>query len=327
MVLDRRHFLRLAGATSLALPGLSASGKKPLKGIFPIMQTPYTGDDKVDLPVLAKQVTFLERTGVHGMVWPQLASEYYNLTHEERIAGAEAILAAGKQVKPAIVIGVQAQQAAEAVEYARHATKHGADAIIALPPREETDWNKIATYYKAIGESTPLPLFIQAIGKVSVENIIDLSRAVPTLRYIKDEAGPVLARISEVKKKAPELHPFTGGHSRTLVDEMMRGSEGSMPAAAWVDLNAAAWDAFQSGDRAKALDLTGKSLLFVLAAESYGLTAIKYVLHLRGVFPTYTVRKGKTHPNEGASKTSPLDGNAKESIRAVYQHLKPYLQG
>jgi 4-hydroxy-tetrahydrodipicolinate synthase len=324
MMLDRRLFLRLAGAAPLSLPGFAAS-KKPLRGIFPIMQTAYTPDDKVDLPVLAKQVAFLERTGVHGMVWPQLASEYYNLTHEERIAGAEAILAAGRSVRPAIVIGVQAQKAEEAVEYARHATRHGADAMIALPPREETDWNRIATYYKAIGEASPLPLFIQAIGKVSVDNIIELSRAVPTLRYIKDEAGPVLARISEVKKKAPELHPFTGGHSRTLIDEMMRGAEGSMPAAAWVDLNAAAWDAFQAGDRGVAFDLTGKALLFVLAAESYGLPAIKYVLHLRGIFPTYTVRQGKTHPNEG-SRTSPLDEDAKRAIGAIYTYLRPWLR-
>ncbi|MEZ5357019.1 MAG: dihydrodipicolinate synthase family protein [Bryobacteraceae bacterium] len=322
---DRRHFLRILGSAAVALPGF-AGVSKPLRGIFPIMQTPYTPDDKIDMPVLAKQVGFLEKCGVHGMVWPQLASEYYNLTHDERIAGAEAILAAGKDVKPALVIGVQAQQAAEAAEFARHATKHGANALIALPPREETDWNRISAYYKTIGEATPLPLFVQAIGKVSVENIIDLSRAVPTLRYIKDEAGPVLMRISEVKKKAPELHPFTGGHSRTLVDEMMRGSEGSMPAAGWADLNAAAWDAFHAGDRDKALELTGKSLLCVLAAESYGLGAIKYVLHLRGVFPTYTVRQGKTHPNEN-SKTSPLDENAKRSIQAVYEHVKPYLKG
>ncbi|MEZ5402970.1 MAG: dihydrodipicolinate synthase family protein [Bryobacteraceae bacterium] len=323
MLLDRRLFLRIAGA--VAVPAFAA-GAKPLRGIFPIMQTPYAPSGKLDLPILGKQVGFLEQCGVHGMVWPQLASEYYNLTHDERIAGAETILAAGKDVKPAIVIGVQAQTAGEAVEYARHATAHGANALIALPPRDESDWAKISVYYKAIGEASALPLFVQAVGKVTVQNIIDLAHAVPTLRYIKDEAGPVLARISEVKKKARELHPFTGGHSRTLVDEMMRGSEGSMPAAAWADLNAAAWDAFHSGDRDKALDLTGKALLCVLAAESYGLGAIKYVLHLRGIFPTYTVRQGRTHPAE-SSRTSPLDENAMSSIRAVYAHVKPYLRG
>ncbi|MBK5294457.1 MAG: dihydrodipicolinate synthase family protein [Acidobacteriia bacterium] len=323
MMIDRRHFLQ----SLAALPAFSYGSGKPLRGIFPIMQTPFTSADAVDLPILAKQVPFLERCGVHGMVWPQLASEYYNLTKEERMAGVETILAAGKGIKPAIVIGVQADEAATATGYVRLATKLGADALIALPPRGELDWSRITTYYKEIGAASPLPLFVQAIGKVSVENIIDLAKAVPTLRYVKDEAGPVLSRLSELRQKAPEISAFTGGHSRTLLDEMMRGSAGTMPAAAWADLHATAWDAFQSGDRALAADLCAKSLLLISAVDSYGMHAVKYVLHLRGLFPNYIIRAGKNQsPDGGGNRTSPLDERAKRYLAELLSLLKPHLR-
>jgi 4-hydroxy-tetrahydrodipicolinate synthase len=318
---DRRRFLSLL-ASSIALRGFDASGKKTLRGIFPIMQTPFTADDQVDFAVLAKQVHFLERCGVHGMVWPQLASEYFNLTQEERMTGIQTILAAGQGVSPAIVIGVQAEEAQTATEYARLATRLGADALIALPPRQEKDWKKITGYYKAIGASSPLPLFVQAIGNVSVQNILDLAKAVPTLRYIKDEAGPVLARLTELRQKAPELNPFTGGHSRTLLDEMRRGSAGTMPAAAWADLHVATWEAFHAGHRGRAAELFGKSLMMISAVDAYGMPAVKYVLHLRGLFPNYSIRR----PDGGGGRISPLDDNAKAYIQELLRAVRPQLR-
>jgi hypothetical protein len=52
------------------------------------MQTPFTEANAVDLPVLAKQVRFLDRCGVQGMVWPQLASSIRCLTKSGRGSGA-----------------------------------------------------------------------------------------------------------------------------------------------------------------------------------------------------------------------------------------------
>ena len=61
------------------------------------------------------------------------------------------------------MIGVQSDSTSQAVDYARHATELRADALIALPPQKEEDENRILAYYKAIGEASPLPLFIQAV--------------------------------------------------------------------------------------------------------------------------------------------------------------------
>src|SRR3981189_1854139 len=111
----RRHLLKAlsAGALAISLPkGLSLAAAsdarpKPLRGIFPIAQTPFTASDKLDLDSLVEELRFLDRGGVHGFVWPQNASEWVTLTEAERLAGAEAVLASSTQLRPAIVIGVQ----------------------------------------------------------------------------------------------------------------------------------------------------------------------------------------------------------------------------
>src|ERR1700689_1840202 len=104
----RREFLRRigAGAISLALAnGSFAAEGKPLQGLFPIGQTPCTPDNKLDLDCLQAEVKFCNRGGVHGFVWPQIASGWDGLTQKERMEGAETILAAGKGGKTALVIG------------------------------------------------------------------------------------------------------------------------------------------------------------------------------------------------------------------------------
>jgi len=313
----RRSFLAITGAATL--PSW-ANGRKALRGIFPIMQTPFTESDKIDFPVLAKEVHFLDRCGVHGMVWPQLASEYMTLSVDERMRGMEAILETAKGIRPAIVIGVQAPAAKQAQEYARRATRLGADAIIALPPQglENNPEKGVVEYYKAVGEASNLPLFVQAIGKMSLEFIIGMSKEIPTLRYIKDEAGPTLNRITGFRQKAPNLNPMTGSHGKTLFDEMLRGSAGNMPAASWADLYASAWDTFHAGERRQSAEMLARALLFVAEAELYGMEAIKYVLHLRGIFPNWRARRG------GAKEQ--FDDGARAAIRELLEQVKPFLK-
>jgi hypothetical protein len=88
--IDRRAFLQSAGAfaASLAfLPPAKATpvtGVKQLSGLFPIGQTPFTPDNKLDLECLAAEVKFCNRGGVRGFVWPQIASGWSTLSEQER---------------------------------------------------------------------------------------------------------------------------------------------------------------------------------------------------------------------------------------------------
>src|ERR1700676_4243236 len=80
--MPRREFLAAAAAGGSLMLLRSAYGapERKLEGIFPIMQTPFTDAGALDVETLAHEAQFLDRIGVQGMTWPQLASEYVALT-------------------------------------------------------------------------------------------------------------------------------------------------------------------------------------------------------------------------------------------------------
>lgn len=314
----RRLFLGSLAATLAHT--LTAKEAKHLAGVFPIVQTPFTADNKLDEKTLASEIRFLDRTGVQGVVWPQLASEYFDLTLEERMAGMEVVASTGKSLKPAVVLGVQANDTATALRYTKHAESLAPDALIALPPREWKDKTKILEYYKAIGQNCSRPLFAQTIGDMSVDFVLQMVDQVPNLHFVKDEAGQTLPRISEFRRRDnPKLRGvFTGGHGKTLVDELARGSKGTMPAAPFADLYVQVWDAWQQGDKQKALDAFAKVTLLVMQVTAYGMPGIKYMLELRGVFSNHLTRSN--------SRNNAFDEEAKAALRQSLEFVKPLLK-
>jgi 4-hydroxy-tetrahydrodipicolinate synthase len=320
--LDRRDFLKLGiAAMYFSVPGRLRSDSQ-LEGVFPIMQTPFTEPGSLDLETLAAEVRFCDRIGVQGIVWPQLASEYSALSAEERFAGAEAVVGASRSLRgngahPAVVIGVQGPDTDSAVRYARHAAKLEPDAIVAIP-LDTKDLRSQFDYFRAIAASCSRPLFVQTVGDMSVDFVLEMAREIPTLRYVKDEAGQTLPRISDYRARSGDLirGVFTGGHGRTLIDELARGSSGTMPAAGFADLYVAVWIAWRAGKHDQAMDLFSKVLLLVAEVQAFGLPAMKYILQLRGIFPNTQCRLG------GATR---FDEQARKSIRDTYEFVKPYL--
>jgi len=315
---SRRSFLQVLAGGSLCLAEDNAISAKPLRGVFPIAQTPFTDSDKLDLDVLLEQLRFIDRGGVHGFVWPQLASEWASLSEAERMAGSEALGAAAKKLRPALILGVQAPSAEAAVRFAVHAKKVGADAIISLPPPGQTDSKVIAGYYQKVGAATDLPLFVQAVGKLSVATLVEMYKSIPTFRYVKDEAGEPLFRMHELHEQTRgEMKIFTGSHGRTMIDEMNRGASGTMPAASFADLYATVWDSWHAGNHREAMETFGRISMLISEVNVYGIASLKYILQLRGVFQNCRTRE---------SANSPLDEKGKEVIRQMMEEIKPWLR-
>lgn len=330
MISSRREFLQVLAGGSLST-GARASNvtAKPLRGVFPIAQSPFTVSDKLDLDSLVKQLRFIDQGRVHGFVWPQLASEWSTLSESERLEGAEALGSAAKKLRPALVLGVQAPTTDAAVRYAIHARKVGADAIISLPPIDAKDPKAVVAYYKRVGAATDLPLFAQAVGNMSVSTLIEMYKSVPTLRYVKDEAGQPLFRIRELREgSSDQLKIFTGGHGRTMIDEMNRGFSGTMPAASFADLYASAWDWWHEGKQKQAMEMFGRVSMLISEVSVYGIESLKYILQLRGVFETFQTREKSDNAQSAASigLGGRLDESGKEIIRRMLDSLKPWLK-
>lgn len=329
----RRAFLRTlgAGAVSLAFSSLAESATaRPLRGVFPIGQTPFTEDDKIDLDLLQNEVKFCNRYKVHGFAWPQIASGWTTLSEQERLSGAEAILAAGKSGKTALVIGVQTQgnDMAKAVMYAKHAAKNGADAVISLPP-ENADDKATIEYYKTIGAATELPLIVQSQGSMSVDLVVEMARQIPTIKAVKDEAGDPLARVTQIiERTGGRLAVFSGNGVRTMIDEMRLGFSGHCPYTVLSDFYAAAFDLWHAGKRREAFDMFGRMQAFnsVTGASS------NYLLVLRGIFKESTKQRGNAGGGGGGGRAArgagPLDEATKKAVRDAWdEFMKPHLRG
>lgn len=313
MIFTRRALLLASPALRLFAKRVDPAG---FHGIYPIVQTPFKEDGSLDAETLKKETAFLLRCGVQGMAWPQLASEFWSLSVDERLQGAEAILAAGKGRGPRIMIGVQSNDVATSVRLAQHAAQHGADALISLPP----EGIALIDFFTKIAAAAPgLPLCLQAVGKISVEDVLALARAVPAVKLVKDEAGVTLPRISEFHEKAPQLGIFTGAHGRTMIDELMRGAVGSMPAVGPADFYAKAYTLWQKGRQREAVRAFARAAVFVPEFEQYGIEGLKYLLVLRGVFPNHIVR-GPRNGDVGAVATrTKLDDAGKRALKMLWE--------
>ncbi|HEY1220612.1 MAG TPA: dihydrodipicolinate synthase family protein [Bryobacteraceae bacterium] len=335
----RREFLWTlgGGALGLALAGSGFSaGTKPLRGVFPIGQTPVDESDKLDLECLQNQVKFCNRFKVHGFAWPQIASGWASLSEKERMDGAEAILAAGKGGATALVIGVQNKEGNvdKSIAYARHAAKNGADAIISLPPEKAED-KAMIEYYKTIGQATDLPLIVQSQGDMSVDLIVELAKQVPTMRCVKDEAGNPLARIAQIRQRTNDkLAVFSGNGVRTMIDEMRLGFSGHCPTTALSDFYAATFDLWHAGKQREAFDMFGRIQAFNSITGASG-----YLMVVRGVFKENTKTRamsmasggrGGSEPGGGVGRgpARPLDEAGKQAVRDAWdEFMKPYLRG
>jgi len=326
--MDRRAFLQSSSALAFSLAisrtaeATITAGTKPLSGLFPIGETPFTADNKLDVDCLAAEVKFCNRGGVRGFVWPQIASGWSTLTEQERLDGAAALLAAGKGGRTAVVIGVQAigGDMATSLRYAKHAAEHGADAIISLPPEKAND-QAMLEYYKSIGTATPLPLIVQSQGDMSVDLIVEMFGQIPTMKCVKDEAGNPLARISQIQQATSnKLAVFAGNGVRTMIDEMRLGFSGYCPTTGLSDMYQATFDLWHGGKHKEAFDMFGRILAF---DSIQGVS--QYILVARGVFKETTTHRPT--PGMGNRQEGKLDEAQKQVIRdSLKEYLKPYLR-
>jgi 4-hydroxy-tetrahydrodipicolinate synthase len=291
----RREFLATAAAAIFARRA-TAAASKPMRGIFIIMATPYTDAKSVDYEDLAREVDFMDRSGVQGMVWPQLASEYSQLTKQERMEGMRVLARAAKGKRPALVLGVQAANTEGALEYARAAEALEPDALIAMPPGEAQSLDDYRRYFRALAGVTKRPFFIQTTGgskKVApeLELLLELAREFPNFGYVKEEYQPVIERMTELSRHRPQIKSvFSGAAGKGMMYEMRLGFDGTMPGAPYADVYARIWNLYQNGKQEEARDVFAKLLLLInLDQEVPGVR--QYAMKKRGIFKTMVSRQ------------------------------------
>ena len=55
-----------------------------LAGIFQILHTPFTDTGEIDWTSFERQIEYCIEAGVHGLVLPAMASEFFSISDAER---------------------------------------------------------------------------------------------------------------------------------------------------------------------------------------------------------------------------------------------------
>ena len=294
----RQSFSAIAATAAIPFAGLQAAPAKAMRGALMILSTPYTSSGEVDYEDLAKEVEFLDRCGVQGLVWPQNSSEQRYLSVAERKRGFEVLAEANRGRDMVLVLGVQADDTAGMLEYARVAESLSPDGMIAIPPTSANSLQEIHDYYAALCEVTARPVFVQTSGGPDVELTIDflvrLATDLPQCGYIKEEYGNVHERMLALQEHQPDpiKSVFGATLGRGWLYEMRIGTDGVMTGGAmYGDVYAKLWELNQQGRQEELRDCYSK-LLLIQNLDNLIPGVRLHVLQKRGVFKTTKSRRG-----------------------------------
>jgi dihydrodipicolinate synthase/N-acetylneuraminate lyase len=227
-----------------------AGGSPPrqLRGIFPIVYTPFDADGEVVWEDLRRLCDYLLAAGAHGLAAVGGASESAKFTVPERCLLAERTLEYTAGRRP-VLVGTSASNTRESVELTRHAERSGAAGVFLMPPSwAGVSADTVVRHFAHVAEAVHLPVFIQhAQIPVPVGPLAELSRRVENLCFVKEESARASRLVSEWQERSEgRLRVFTGGAH--LVEDLNRGAAGAIPGSAGVADLAAAFAAHQNGD-------------------------------------------------------------------------------
>ncbi|MEQ8423920.1 MAG: dihydrodipicolinate synthase family protein [Cyclobacteriaceae bacterium] len=130
------------------------------KGVYPALTTKFTTDYKIDFDLFDKNLQAQIQAGVHGVILGGTLGESSVLSSQEKFDLVKFTVNKLKGQVP-VIMNIAEGSTAEAIKQASEAEKHGATGLMALPPmRYKTDHRETVAYFKAIAESTSLPIMI-----------------------------------------------------------------------------------------------------------------------------------------------------------------------
>ena len=286
--------------------------KRPPFGIIPAMVTPLTADDAINERALRRLATHLIDGGCHALFAIGSQGEFWAFSAEEKQRVWEIVVAEARGRVP-VYAGTAAVTTREAIALTRLAEKAGADAVSVLTPYFiSPNDNELFDHYKAIAESTTLPVLLYGnparTGVRLSTSLVARLAEVPNIVGIKDSTGD-LELAAEYIRTAPEKFSVLMGRDTLIYAGLLYGAKGAIAATANVKprLVADIYDKFLAGDLEGARRAQ-RALAPLRLAFSWGTfpVVIKEALDLMGM-----------EGGPSRSPVGPLTGEQRERLKGV----------
>lgn len=188
--------------------------------VLTAMVTPFDGGGAVDLEAARVLAQHLINHGSDGLVVVGTTGESPTLKDAEKRALIEAV-AEVCDGHASIVAGSSTYDTEHSVSLSRDAAAAGADALLAVTPYyNRPSQAGIASHFKAIAESTDLPVILYNIpGRtgtlIEIETVVELS-AHPNIVGIKDATGSLALTSRIIAETDEDFSVYSGDDVLTL---------------------------------------------------------------------------------------------------------------
>lgn len=199
------------------------------KGVYPAMTTKFTNDDKLDLVLQGNNLTAQLNAGVDGIILGGTLGEASVLTNHERETLVRFTVDHVEGRVP-VLLNIAEGSTMEAVKLAANAEKWGAKGLMILPPmRYKSDHRETVTFFKAVADSTPLPMMIYNNPvDYKVEVTMDMFEELVECRNIEavKESTRDVSNVTRLKNRFGDRLKVLCGIDTIAMEEMLMGAEG-----------------------------------------------------------------------------------------------------
>ncbi|MEM7602754.1 MAG: 4-hydroxy-tetrahydrodipicolinate synthase [Verrucomicrobiota bacterium] len=204
-------------------------------GAHTALVTPFVEQGTIDTEAFRKIIDEQFDGGINGVVPVGTTGESATLSTEEHRRVIE--LAVKQTANRGLVIaGTGSNSTREAVDLTQAAELAGADAALLVTPYyNKPSQEGLFQHYRAVAESTELPLMLYSIPgrchiQLEVETVARLADTCENIRAIK-EAGGVTERVRQLKSELPEDFEVLCGDDALTLDFMKAGAVGVVSVA------------------------------------------------------------------------------------------------
>ncbi len=229
-------------------------------GVFPALLTPFTNDDRLDLPLFEKNLQTQLQAGVHGVIIGGSLGEASTLTESEKEAMVRSALALCNASVP-VVVNIAESVTQEAIRMAKLARSWGANGVMLLPPmRYRSDDRETIHYFRSVATATDLSVMIYnnpVDYKIDFRpELFDALLDCPTVTALKESSRDV-TNLTRMLNRFGDRFKILCGVDTLALEELLLGAHGWV--AGLVDAfpyeTVAIWNYVRSGhyDKARAL--------------------------------------------------------------------------
>ncbi len=199
------------------------------EGVYPAVTTKFTADDQLDLAMFETNIKAQLKAGVDGIILGGTLGEASSLLDDEKDELVKATVSMVEGKVP-VVMNIAEQTTKGAIIAAEKARKNGASGLMMLPPmRYKAGDHETVTYYKAVANSTDLPIMVYNNPvDYKIEVTLDMFEELSDCENIEavKESTRDISNITRMKNRFGDRFSILSGVDTLALESIFMGANG-----------------------------------------------------------------------------------------------------